>query len=194
MNQPDRAIDPGDQLRLQAKLDRNETLVWLGRPVPTFRYRGWFGTVLCSIPWCAVTGVFVSAVLVPAWMGEDSAWGPLGLWAKLGLTAFLSPFVAIGIGMLFSPLWHKLSQAGTLYAVTDRRALLAGRFSIKSWRASQMFEPDRADHRNGLTDVWFTYGKATNGVPPPAGFTNLPAADADAAVRALRAIKGLPRA
>ncbi len=179
------------RLRAESKLDRNETLVWLGRPVPTFRYRGWIGTVFFGIPWCAITGFFVFGVLVPAWMGKEVDGQPWGLWPKLGLTAFLTPFVAVGIGTLFSPLWHKLSQAGQLFAVTDKRALVVGRFATKSWRASEMFPPDRADHRNGLSDIWFSYGSSSNGGEhPPTGFTNLPPAQADEAEKALLALVG----
>ena len=32
---------PQDRYRVQAKLARDEKIVWLGRPVPTFRYKGW---------------------------------------------------------------------------------------------------------------------------------------------------------
>ena len=35
MNRQFRTIDPTDRLRVESKLDRNETLVWFGRPVPT---------------------------------------------------------------------------------------------------------------------------------------------------------------
>ena len=188
-------LDPADRFRVQHKLDRNETLVWVGRPVPTFRYRGWIGTVLFAIPWCAITGTFVVGVLIPAWMGKPVDGEAWGIWPKLGLTAFLTPFVAVGIGTLFSPLWHKLDQKGRLYAVTDKRALSIGRLFTMSWRASEMFEPDRADHRNGLSDIWFTYGSTSNnGQHPPTGFSNLLPANADEAELALRALQGLPRA
>ncbi len=188
-------LDPADRFRVQHKLDRNETLVWVGRPVPTFRYRGWIGTVLFAVPWCAITGTFVVGVLIPAWMGKPVDGEAWGIWPKLGLTAFLTPFILIGIGTLFSPLWHKLDQKGRLYAVTDKRALSIGRLFNKSWRASEMFEPDRADHRNGLSDIWFTYSSTSNnGSHPPTGFSNLLPADADEAELALRALQGLPRA
>ena len=191
-------LDPADRFRVQHKLDRNETLVWVGRPVPTFRYRGWIGTVLFAVPWCAITGTLVSVALVPMWTGVAQAegGGPVGLWTKLGLTAFMLPFVAVGIGTLFSPLWHKLDQKGRLYAVTDKRALSIGRLFTRSWRASEMFEPDRADHRNGLSDIWFVPGgySSKGGERPPQGFSNLLPADADEAELALRALEGLPRA
>ena len=145
-------LDPADRFRVQHKLDRNETLVWVGRPVPTFRYRGWIGTVLFAVPWCAITGTFVVGVLIPAWMGKPVDGEAWGIWPKLGLTAFLTPFILIGIGTLFSPLWHKLSQQGQLYAVTDKRSFVIGRFFTKSWRGSEMFEPDRADRRKQKDD------------------------------------------
>ena len=91
-------LDASDRFRVQRKLDRNETLVWVGRPVPTYRYRGWIGTVLFAIPWCAITGTFVGGVLIPAWMGKPVDGEAWGIWPKLGLTAFLTPFILIGIG------------------------------------------------------------------------------------------------
>ena len=45
---------PSDRFRVQSKLDRNETLVWVGRPVPTSRYRGWIGIVLFGALWSAL--------------------------------------------------------------------------------------------------------------------------------------------
>ena len=194
MNNRAQPLDPADRFRVQSKLDNNETLVWVGRPVPTFRYRGWIGTVLFGIPWCAITGTFVGGVLVPAWMGKPVDGEAWSIWPKLGLTAFLTPFILVGIGTLFSPLWHKLSQQGQLFAVTDKRALSIGRFFAKSWRASEMFEPDRADHRNGLTDILFAIQSTSNNGSQPVGFSNLLPADADEAELALRALHGLPRA
>ena len=35
------APTPQDRYRVQAKLARDEQIVWLGRPVPSFRYQGW---------------------------------------------------------------------------------------------------------------------------------------------------------
>ena len=169
-------LDAADRFRVQRKLDRNETLVWVGRPVPTFRYRGWIGTVIFAVPWCAITGTFVGGVLIPAWMGKPVDGEAWGIWPKLGLTAFLTPFILIGIGTLFSPLWHKLDQKGRLYAVTDKRALSIGRLFSKSWRGAEMFVPDRADHRNGLSDIWFTYASTSNNGTrrPAAAFRSSP--------------------
>ena len=195
MNRQFRTIDPTDRLRVESKLDRNETLVWFGRPVPTFRYRGWIGPVIFGIPWSAFSVLIVFKAIIPMWMGlaksEDG--GPIGLWTKIGLTAFMMMFVVIGIGMLFSPLWHKLDQMGRLYAVTDKRALSIGRVFTQSWRGSEMFEPDRADHRNGLSDLWFVPGgySSKGGEKPPEGFSNLLPEDADEAELALRALKAL---
>ena len=191
-------LDPSDRFRVQSKLDRNETLVWVGRPVPTSRYRGWIGIVLFGALWSALVFAVGGTTIHGLWFsdgtreitvnGTKTTYGALSVWARIGLTAF------------FAPLWHRLWQSGLIYAVTDSRALRIGRVACKSWRACEILPRiDRADRRDGLTDLFFTTRTVSNGKrggsrQVPDGFVNLPSHVADEAELALRALKGTPGA
>jgi hypothetical protein len=105
------------------------------------------------------------------------------------MCAFFVPFVTIGIGMLFAPLWKFIAMTGQTYAVTTKRAMIIGRIRTKSWRAPEISFIDRCDRRNGTGDIHFSYSSVSqNGHHPPIGFDNLPANDLDAAEAALRKI------
>ena len=203
-------LDPSDRFRVQSKLDRNETLVWVGRPVPTSRYRDWIGIVLFGALWFALVFAVGGTTIHGLWFsdgtgeitvnGTKTTYGALSVWARIGLTAFFVPFFAIGVGTVGSPLWYRLWQSGLIHAVTDSRALRIGRVACKSWRACEILPRiDRADRRDGLTDLFFTTRTVSNGKSGgsrqvPDGFVNLPSHVADEAELALRALKGTPGA
>ena len=210
MNDHAHPLDPTERFRVPSKLDRNETLVWVGRPVPTSRYRDWIGIVLFGALWFALVFAVGGTTIHGLWFsdgtgeitvnGTKTTYGALSVWARIGLTAFFVPFFAIGVGTVGSPLWYRLWQSGLIYAVTDSRALRIGRVACKSWRACEILPRiDRADRRDGLTDLFFTTRTVSNGKSGgsrqvPDGFVNLPSHVADEAELALRAIQGLPRA
>ena len=196
--------------RVEARLDRNERLLWAGRPLRAGWLRGTLPLFFFGLAWSALVGFAVWKGVVPLWTGEGAGAAPSGL-GRWGETLFFVPFVAVGIGLVLSPVWAWLSVRARIYAVTDRRAMVLGRASVRSWRASELFGPDRADHRNGRTDLFFTRVTVASGrrrgapvgrnagfeprreggsVVRAAGFRNLRPADADAAERALRTLLG----
>lgn len=166
----------------------NETLLWCGRPVPAFGFRQNWITVVFGLVWSIVTAALFTQALPQTWRGW--AEGAKTLAGALGETAFAVPFVAIGIGLLLSPVWNWLAMAARVYAVTDQRALVVGRFSTSSWRPVEFTDIGRTDWRNGLTDLWFAVRWTNNGGPRPAGFENLPPPEADAAMAALERLAG----
>ena len=195
--------------RVEARLDRNERLLWIGRPLREGWLWGSLPLFFFGLVWSALVGFGVWQAVVPLWTGEGagaSAGGP-GRW---GETLFFVPFVIVGIGLVLSPLWAWLGARASAYAVTDRRAMVLGRVKTCSWRASEMFGPDRADHRNGRTDLFFATVVVSNGRHGPVGrdrglggpawdgvrsvratgFRNLRPADADAAEKALGTLLG----
>ncbi len=182
--------------KLQSKLDLNEQVVWVGKPKPYAWKKGMAFILFFGTFWSAITSVFVVGMLIPMWFGDPNAeitvngtpttYGAMSIWAKLGLTAFLTPFICIGISTLLSPLWTYLHSTGLIYAVTTKRALKKGRFGMKSWRKNELDTPDRADKRSGYSDVFFYCSHYQNHTPVYSGFLNLPTADALAAENALK--------
>lgn len=189
-------IDPRLRARVERKLDLNERLVWAGKPVPWAFSKKTLGAMLFGIPWSFITAIVMSGFIYSFFFTEDGRGEPLAL--KIGICIFFVPFVTIGVGMLGAPLWARLRTPHWVYAVTDKRALLIGLFHTRDWRASELEFIDRADHRNGRSDLFFARGQATangglnNGsvhlVSRLIGFRNLPATEAPAAESALRAL------
>ncbi len=116
----------------------------------------------------------------------------MSLLAKLGVTAFFVPFFCVGLGTLFSPVWMWLHSTGLVYAVTTKRAIVKGRFLMKSWRAQEIFSPDRSDKRSGCSYLYF-YEEANRNGSSLGGFLNLPTTESYAAENALRALVTLAR-
>ncbi len=188
--------------KLRHKLDLNETLVWAGKP------KSWAftKTTLVLIPfglfWNSIVSIFIFGMIFPMWFGDGSGqitinghattYGEMSFLDKLWPTLFMVPFVIIGIVTLFSPLWAKIRSSGLIYAVTNKRALCKGRFFTTSWRSSEIYTPDRADKRSGVTHLYFStrISHGRNGSSStPTGFYNLPSSEANAAESALKALR-----
>ena len=197
----DLLLDPAERLRVDARLEPGESIVWLGRPVPAMRARDKLGWTLLGLAVCLLVGLFLWQVVLPAWTGAGgemrfngetaTEWARKGLGAKLGLTIFALPFAALAVGLLGAPLWWRILEARRIYLVTDRRAHRIGRFLSKAWSPAEMTELGRADAFGGLVDVYFAttreYGRdvGPGGRIVPDGFLRLWPDDADAAERAL---------
>ncbi len=180
-------LTPEETLRVQRTLDLNERLVWCGKPVPKGFSKATLSMMLFGLPWTAIT-MTVSGVFMYQFWGKPCN-EPLPF--RIGMTCFFIPFWLVSIGMLGAPLWSRLRQRRWLYAVTDKSARIVGAFRTASWRRREISVPDRADHRNGLTDLIFASAAYTvNGRHPPVGFLNLPTFEADAAEQALRELAG----
>ena len=185
-------IDPRLRARVERKLDLNERLVWAGKPVPWAFSKKTLTAMLFGIPWSFITAMVMSGFIYGLFFSEDGREEPLPL--IVGICIFFIPFVSISVCMLGAPLWCRLRTPHWVYAVTDKRALLIGLFHTRDWRASELRFVDRADHRNGRSDLFFTYDRArgthgeviSNG--EAFGFHNLPTAEASAAESALRAL------
>ena len=133
------------------EMDQGERLVWAGQPnARRFVLRA-LPIMLFAIPWTAFA-IF--------WMWGASGFGepselPRGfsLFPLFGL-----PFVLIGLAMLSSPLWAIRKARRTVYAVTDRRAILflGGRgTTIRSFGPDRMGGLRRKQRADGSGDILF---------------------------------------
>ena len=200
----DRLLDPAERIRVGARLEPDETIVWLGRPVPTMRFKDWAGKVFPGVAIGLLVGLFLWQVVVPIWTGAGGGmrfggetatdWAKKGIGAKVGVTLFALPFVAAVVGLVGSPLWHRMLESRRLYLVTNRRAHRIGRFLSKTWRPDEFDEFGRENFRGGLVNLFFAttreYSKEVDprGRIVPDGFFHLRPADADAAENALRSL------
>lgn len=196
-------LDPDLQARVERRLEDGEHLVWYAKPRPSAWFPKWPVVFSAGIFWCALLAWKLWSVLSPSTVpGEGHTaivfkviTDAIPFTERLARSTFLLPFFAIGIGMLFSPLWHWFWSVRVIYAVTDRRALYVGRLGTRSIRAADFTAPRCVNHRNGLSDLFFFLEVASTkrhtNVPTSTyleGFRNLPAAEAPAAETALRAL------
>ena len=197
-------LDPALQARIERRLEDGEHLVWYAKPRPSAWFPKWPVVVSAGIFWCCLLAWTLWSVLSPSTVPVEGRTvivfkvitDATPFVDRLARSTFLLPFVAIGIGLILSPLWHWLWSVRVIYAVTDRRALyVGGRFSTRSIRAADFLAPRCVNHHNGLSDLFFfletaTVNRFTNAPTSTylEGFRNLPAAEAPAAEAALRAL------
>ncbi len=118
-----------EQQQLDTALLRGEHLRWATRPVPT--------------AWTPITIMQLAAVLPMLAFMAFWTYGALGspesldealardTW-QLAFAAFSLPFWLFALGMLCAPWMQKRKMGRTVYAVTDRRALIIER-KLLSW-------------------------------------------------------------
>jgi hypothetical protein len=137
---------------LARELEPKEKVVWVGQPDEVAFMRRSIGSFLVGIPFFAFA-VFWTRGAVSSGMAR-AADGNAGFpWFFLLWGAM---FVAVGAGMLLSPLWSWWLARHTLYAVTDRRALLIeapGRRRIQAYSGERLLNSVRVEDKYGRGDL-----------------------------------------
>jgi hypothetical protein len=137
------SLSPALAARLDAELTPDERLVWTGQPRPDLAIRP---------AYCLAPFGLVFAGIAACWMVAATAIG-ITPFALCGL-----PFIAVGGLFALSPLWLRRRAEQTLYALTNRRALvlepsLWGPGVVRSYTAAglgKMFRRERADGSGDL--------------------------------------------
>jgi hypothetical protein len=143
------------QQLLRRELDPEERVVWAARPAPLSRAVASAGTFLFGVP-------FFSFAVFWTWGATRAFNGPRtvenGVFSRL---AYLwgAMFVLVGAAMLLSPLWAWWVARHTLYAVTDRRAIvieapLRG-ITVQSFSGERLRDVVRHEHSSGHGDLIF---------------------------------------
>jgi hypothetical protein len=158
-----------------SQLDPGEGVLWTGAPNPT-------RLALSSIP-AAIFGIPFTGFAV-FWMymafSMTSRSSPAGgAWSLFPL--FGLPFLLIGLGMLTAPLWAYLAAGRTVYAVTNRRALILSRIvstMVKSFTHEDIHELEHVERAGGSGDLYFgsrlVYGKGGRVSRVRVGFIGIP--------------------
>lgn len=150
-----------------------ESLLWAGRPVPTWWFEGW---------WVAMgVGAFFVALPLRAWFVAGGR----------GLPAPMLVFPAVGLMGLLSPLLHRILSSFAVYAVTDLRAIRMLPPFSDSVRGADIEPPYpyRAPDARGR-ESWFFFKTVTRSRSGAEhihhdGFRHLAPEDANAAGEAL---------
>lgn len=137
------------QARVENELERGERIEWMEMPIPRFFTGASTGAFLFAIPWTAFA-LF--------WTYAASGFGSFSNGGSVAFAMFGLPFILIGIAMLSSPLWAYRRSFKTIYAITDRRAIIfAGGWSttIRSYSPANLRNVFRREKRDGSGDVIF---------------------------------------
>ena len=131
---------------VRPELAAGERLLWTGRPnILRLAWLRGGKSALIAIPWTAfaVLWTFIARLFSHA-QGEGDMFGRLSM--------VIGPlFVLVGIGLFFTSLYRAISVRGTLYALTDRRAIVItrGGRQVRSFAAEQLASVQRSGVRRG---------------------------------------------
>jgi hypothetical protein len=143
-------------MRLRAEMRPDETLVWTGRPIPAVAARGaWIFSL--------VGGVMLVPMVVMAVVFCGITLAITLLTKNICFALFLLPFFAVLlviVGMIaVVPFWVRYRAGHTVYALTDRRALIWQKgpfaFHVRSFAREQLLEFQRNERPDGTGDLIF---------------------------------------
>ncbi len=113
--------------RVSVELEPGERVFWIDQPRPGrgFSWLMWIPS-LFAIPWTGFTLFWIAGAIGVF----DKGWGAVGQLdiQRLLFGMFGIPFLLVGVGLFFSPVWTRGRQRkaarNTVYLITDRRALI----------------------------------------------------------------------
>lgn len=144
-------MDFESQQTAQAQLEPGERLLWHGKPDPKRGLLATIPLVLFAIPWTGFALFWTAAA--SGLFFKDAEPGPMSLFGLFGV-----PFILVGLGMLTSPYWLYTKAKQTVYALTNRRAMIiTGKSTkkIQSFTGNDMGVIERTERANGTGDVNF---------------------------------------
>lgn len=155
--------DLGIRDELFRDLEPGEQIIWSSRPNPKAFARAGCGIFVFAIPWTAFAVFWTVTASGMTFWGPNSGLGSFNLFGLFGL-----PFVLIGFAMLSSPVWLRRKAGRSIYAVTDRRALvkmarLFGGVELQSFYPERLTAMSRTEYRDGSGDLVFEQFTTRNG-------------------------------
>ena len=136
---------------VERELASGEHLIWFDRPRPWALARRDLPKSLFGIPFTAFAIFWVSAAYFGTSHAKES--GPFEFFPLFGV-----PFIAVGLGLLLSPLWSVLKARSTIYAITDERLMIIEGLRIRrvtSYTSADIQQIERTERRDGSGDVVF---------------------------------------
>lgn len=149
---------------LDAELRQGERVAWAARPKV---WRAAIGKAiipcLFGIPflgfaifWTSMAFWMSGAAAADGSGGDGRANAPA--WFSWAFPLFGIPFILVGAGLVTSPYWVARRYRRTVYAVTDRRALVlaTGRSTtVRSWEPNEIRAPTKTRRADGSGDLLF---------------------------------------
>ncbi|HTO92542.1 MAG TPA: hypothetical protein VMJ70_15530 [Candidatus Sulfotelmatobacter sp.] len=135
-----------------AQLDPGERLLWSGFPSPGAAARRALPAAAFGIPFTAFAVFWIATAYSFTSKGPHVP-GPWALFPLFGI-----PFLLVGLGVLTAPIWVYLGAEKTVYAVTEKRAMIivnvAGR-GVQSFTHEDMSNITRTENANGSGSIYF---------------------------------------
>lgn len=145
-------MNPEADMIAQQELDSGERLLWAGRGSPGRLAIKGIAATLFGIPFTAFS-LFWMYMAAGQRVPDISGGRMTDYFWMFGV-----PFLLVGCGMLLLPLWLYWQGTRTVYAVTDRRALIitGGRSrTVKSLGPADTARVERKEHGDGTGDLVF---------------------------------------
>ncbi len=157
------------------ELEPGEQLKWVGAPEPTRMMIQSLPILVFAIPWTAFALFWMAMAL------SSVSRSPIHSGVSMIFPLFGLPFVLIGLCMLSAPVWARRKARRTVYAVTDRRAMiiLTGRTrSVRSFGRTSMTERECRERADRSGDLIFYRKISSDGEggtnSTPVGFFAIP--------------------
>lgn len=132
-----------------SQLDGGERLLWSGSPAPAVALLKALPLSLVGIPFTA----FACFWIWTASSATSRSGGPWALFPLFGL-----PFLLVGLGVFFAPVWIYFAACNTVYAVTEKRALVisgGAMRGVQSFTHENIGEITRFERSDGSGSVYF---------------------------------------
>ena len=156
------------------QIDPGERLLWSGAPAAGSAAVGALPGTLIGIPFFGFACFWIWSAYDA--MASTSRSGPWTFFPLFGV-----PFALVGLGVMAAPLWAFLAARHTVYAVTERRALIIGGLfsrNVQSFTRAEIGNVTRIERPDGSGTVHFasrtyTTSKGFTRVRP-IGFVGIP--------------------
>jgi hypothetical protein len=140
---------------VRAELSGGEKLLWVGKPTPVRAALQYSDSLLGGILVLVFLGVFVGFIMPNIFRFSTSSGS--ALFGGLVPVAFVSILL---LSIFARPVWEFIAAGATLYAITDRRALIIkpnvwGGKAVKSYGEGQIQMIERHEVADGMGDIIF---------------------------------------
>ena len=154
-------LDPEVRNKINAELQSGERLLWAAQPIPGLYARGAWPLMIFGLVFTGFSVFWIGGAGAMIWFSDDGPADDAGIGRIFNcFPLFGLPFFAVGMGLVTSPIWMRRAAKRSIYAVTDRRAIICqgrpwGGVEIRSFGPGDLTSMTRVELSNGAGDLVF---------------------------------------